>query len=102
MREVLDIALELVPALADVPVADAWTGLRPGTPDGFPVLGAGAVPGLIHAAGLFRHGILLGPLVGELMADLALGRAPGLDLSPFAVTRFTRPGSKLDFLVQIR
>jgi len=41
-----------------------------------------------HAGGLFRNGILLGPLVGELAARLALGEAPDLDLSPFSVRRF--------------
>jgi glycine oxidase len=88
LRTVLDGALRLAPALADVRVADAWAGLRPGTPDGLPVIGAGGVPGLVHAAGLFRNGILLGPLVGELAAALALGRRPDLDLGSFAPGRF--------------
>jgi glycine oxidase len=90
LRRVLDIALEIAPALADVPVAETWAGLRPGSPDGWPILGAGALPGLIHAVGLYRNGILLGPLVGELAADLALGRAPEVDLTPFAPGRFAR------------
>jgi glycine oxidase len=88
LRIVLDIALEIVPRLADVRVAETWAGLRPGTLDGWPVLGAGALPGLFHAAGLFRNGVLLGPLVGEAVARLALGRPPGVDLAPFALTRF--------------
>ena len=45
-------------------------------------------PGSIHAAGLFRNGILLGPLVGEAVARLALGQDPGLDLSAFSPARF--------------
>jgi glycine oxidase len=88
LRTVLDIALEIVPRLADVRLAETWAGLRPGTPDGIPVLGAGALPGLFHAAGLFRNGVLLGPLAGEAVARLALGRPPGVDLAPFALTRF--------------
>jgi glycine oxidase len=88
LRSVLDIALELVPRLADVRVAASWAGLRPGTPDGWPVLGAGALPGLFHAGGLFRNGILLGPLAGEAVARLALGRPPGIDLAPFSPARF--------------
>ena len=87
---VLDIALEIAPRLADVRVAQTWAGLRPGTPDGWPVLGPGGLPGLFHAAGLFRNGILLGPLVGEAVARLALGRPPGIDLAPFALGRFGR------------
>src|SRR5438445_511744 len=88
LRTVLDIALEIVPRLADVRLAETWAGLRPGTPDGIPVLGAGALPGLFHAAGLFRNGVLLGPLAGEAVARLALGLAPGVDLAPFALARF--------------
>jgi glycine oxidase len=91
MRAVLDLALELAPALADVRVADAWAGLRPGTADGLPVIGAGALPGLIHAGGLYRDGILLGPLVGELAAGMARGAPSDPDLAPFAPARFGAP-----------
>ena len=69
-------------------LADAWAGLRPGTPDALPVIGAGALPGLYHAPGLFRDGILLWPLVGELVASMVLGQRVGLDLSPFGPARF--------------
>jgi glycine oxidase len=88
LRAVLDIALEIAPKLSDVRVAGTWAGLRPGTPDGWPVIGPGAVKGLVHAVGLYRNGILLGPLVGEIAADLALGRAPEVDLSPYRLNRF--------------
>jgi glycine oxidase len=91
---VLGIALEIAPILGDVAVADSWAGLRPGTPDGLPVIGPGALPGLFHAAGLYRNGILMGPLVGEIVAGLVHGLAPPIDLTPFSVSRFAagRPG----------
>jgi glycine oxidase len=82
------IALEIAPGLAEARVADSWAGLRPGTPDGLPIIGPGAVPGLLHATGLYRSGILLGPLVGEAAARMALGADPGIDLSPFSPSRF--------------
>ena len=85
---VLGIALEIAPILGDVPVADSWVGLRPGTPDGLPVIGPGALPGLFHAAGLYRNGILMGPLVGEIVAGLVRGLASPVDLAPFSITRF--------------
>jgi glycine oxidase len=88
LRAVLAIALEIAPALADVRIAESWAGLRPGTPDGLPIVGKGAVEGLIHAAGLFRNGILLGPLIGEAVAQLALGKESGIDLSAFDPARF--------------
>ena len=74
LRAVLDIALEIAPRLVDVPVVDTWAGLRPGTPDGWPILGAGSMAGLFHAAGLYRNGILLRSIVGESVARLALSR----------------------------
>jgi glycine oxidase len=88
LETVLRIALEIAPGLAHARVADSWAGLRPGTPDGLPIIGAGAVPGLFHATGLYRSGILLGPLVGEAAARLALGQDPGVDLSAFSASRF--------------
>jgi glycine oxidase len=86
------IVAEIAPLLADVPAADSWAGLRPGTPDGLPVVGPGAVPGLFHATGLYRNGILLGPLVGESVARLARGQPAEIDLSAFSPSRFARRG----------
>lgn len=88
VRAILEMALSMVPALSDVRIADAWAGLRPGTPDALPVLGPGARPGLIHACGLFRDGILLGPLVGEIAARLAQGSDPPADIGAFSLSRF--------------
>jgi glycine oxidase len=90
LHAVLGTALEIAPVLADMRVVDTWAGLRPGTTDGLPVIGAGLLRGLFHACGLYRNGILLGPLVGELVAGLILGEDPGVDLSPFSVARFGR------------
>ncbi len=85
---ILGIARELAPALGAADIAETWAGLRPGTPDDLPIVGPGGASGLIHAGGLFRNGILLGPLIGEAVAQLALGRDPGIDLGPFAPSRF--------------
>ena len=89
-RAVQRIAVEIAPMLAEVPVAESWAGLRPGTRDGLPVIGPGAMPGLFHATGLYRNGILLGPLVGQAVARLALGAPPGIDLAPFSLSRFRK------------
>ena len=48
-------------------------GLRPGTPDDLPVVGrSAAAPGLVHATGHYRNGVLLAPLTARLVADLVL------------------------------
>lgn len=85
------IAAEIAPRLADAPAADSWAGLRPGTPDGLPIVGPGAVPGLFHATGLYRSGILLGPLMGEAVARLARGLPAEVDLAAFSPARFGHP-----------
>lgn len=83
-------AAEAVPALMEATLAESWSGLRPGTPDGLPILGADpALPGLFHATGHFRNGILLAPITAELVGAAVLGRSPRLDLSPYSVARFT-------------
>jgi glycine/D-amino acid oxidase-like deaminating enzyme len=69
-------------------IAETWIGFRPGTPDGLPVIGKGSAEGVIVAGGLFRNGILLGPLVGEIAAALAMGETPAYDLKAFDPARF--------------
>ncbi len=45
----------------------------------------------LYAAGFSGHGFLQGPAVGEVVADLYLGRPTAVDVSAFALPRFTRP-----------
>jgi len=78
-------AIELLPALADAEVVRHWAGLRPGSPDGIPYIGA--VPGfdgLWLNCGHFRNGLVLAPASCQLLADLMLGRAPTIDPAPYA------------------
>jgi glycine oxidase len=90
VRGLLDAALTLVPSLADARFVGAWAGLRPASPDGWPILGASAIPGLLFATGHFRNGILLAPITATLLADAALGAAPR-ELVPFSAARFRPP-----------
>lgn len=84
-------AVRLVPGISDAPFASAWGGLRPGTPDGLPVLGpVEDLEGLLLATGHYRNGVLLAPLTGEVISTLALGETPVKDISPFSPDRFTR------------
>jgi len=87
-RDRLRQAAEAVmPALRDWVLADHWAGLRPGSPDGLPLLGPTAVDGLWLASGQYRNGILFAPAVAETMRDQILGRAsviPAFDPRRFA------------------
>jgi glycine oxidase len=81
-------ALALVPELENAKILEAWAGLRPGTPDGLPILGATPTPGYFVAAGHFRDGILLAPVTARVMGQIIAGQAPQSDLSAFSSARF--------------
>ena len=83
------MAATLVPSLAYSEVSSDWAGLRPGSPDGLPMLGP--VPGwegLSVASGHFRKGILLSPITGRLMAQLLTEGRTEVSLEPFSPSRF--------------
>ena len=80
--------LKLVPKLADAKILEDWAGLRPGTPDNLPILGATEIPGYYVATGHFRDGILLAPITAQVMADVIESHKPEYDLLPFSPSRF--------------
>jgi glycine oxidase len=81
-------AVALVPELRSAKILEDWAGLRPGTPDALPILGATTTPGYYVATGHFRDGILLAPITAKLMADVISGVEPEYDLQPFLPARF--------------
>jgi glycine oxidase len=90
VRDLLDAATELVPALSQASFAGVRVGLRPAAPDEMPIIGRSAkYHGLFYATGHFRNGILLAPLTGRLLADLVLETC---DDAPFAEASPQRVG----------
>jgi glycine oxidase len=87
VARLLTAAFALAPSLETAQLSDAWSGLRPGTPDGLPLIGESPIPGLYLAAGHFRNGVLLAPITALRVADLVTGVAVN-DLAPFAPGRF--------------
>lgn len=88
VRALAQAAVEMVPATANLELEDYWTGLRPGSPDDRPFIGA--VPGcrgLFVNTGHFRNGVVHAPASAELLAAAISGEEPPLDPSPFAVDR---------------
>jgi len=86
----LAAAQALAPGLAGAMVDGAYAGLRPATEDHLPVVGrATDVDGLLYAAGLYRSGILLAPLVAEAIADLVARGRTMLPVAAFDPRRFT-------------
>ena len=68
---------------------DHWMGHRPTTPDSLPHLGPiAAAPNVICAFGSQHIGITIGPRLGRMAADLALGKKINADISPYDPDRF--------------
>ncbi|MFJ1583400.1 glycine oxidase ThiO [Streptomyces sp. NPDC088197] len=86
--ELLRDAHELVPGITELPLTETLAGLRPGSPDNAPLLGRGALDGLLLATGHHRNGVLLTPITGDIMAEaLVTGELPAY-ARPFAASRF--------------
>ncbi|HSB74545.1 MAG TPA: glycine oxidase ThiO [Terriglobales bacterium] len=83
-------AANLAPELGQARMLEAWAGLRPGTPDNLPILGATSLPGYFVATGHFRDGILLTPATALVMTQVVRGARPEFDLSAFAPARFEK------------
>lgn len=91
VHELLRAALELVPDLGELTLVETAAGLRPGTPDNAPLLGASGVDSVVLAAGHHRNGILLAPVTADCVVDLLhSGRTPDV-IAPFSPRRFDRP-----------
>ena len=76
VHELLREAYRVLPDVAEMELAGTIAGLRPGTPDNLPIIGRGAVDGLVLATGHFRNGILLAPLTAEAVAATLAGKEP--------------------------
>jgi glycine/D-amino acid oxidase-like deaminating enzyme len=71
IRGLLDAATDLLPIVKGSRLIEARVGLRPATPDELPVIGPDpGVPGLVHATGHYRNGVLLAPITAKLIGDL--------------------------------
>jgi glycine oxidase len=82
-------AAQLCPALSGLPIAKAWAGLRPVSPDFLPIIGRDPDnPSLIYACGHSRNGVLMAPLTSDCVAALLVGETPPASLAAFGIERF--------------
>ncbi|CUH76723.1 NAD(P)/FAD-dependent oxidoreductase [Tropicibacter naphthalenivorans] len=86
---------QLYPQVGEIPVQALWAGMIDVLPDVVPVVDhVSALPGLMVCTGMCGHGFGAGPGFGRIMADLASGKDPGIDLTRFRLSRFS-DGSRL-------
>ena len=77
------------PRFSEARIVQRWGGMIDAMPDTIPVISPiDVLPGLIVGTGFSGHGFGIGPGAGRLLADLALGREPIVDPSPFRHSRF--------------
>jgi glycine oxidase len=88
VQGLLGKAVAALPGAGTLRLAETGSGLRPGSPDGLPVMGESLLPGLFLATGHSRIGVQLMPASADIMAELlATGNLPDL-AKPFRPDRF--------------
>jgi glycine oxidase len=78
----------LLPEVRDAVHLETWAGLRPGTPDGLPIVGQAEMKNCWHATGHYRNGVLLAPVTAQLIAQAICGESPEIPLENFSPSRF--------------
>jgi len=84
------VVTDLFPKGGDVSQATFWTGLRPMTPDGTPIVGPTPVPNLWLATGHGTLGWTMAAGTGRLLADWMSGRHPAIDTEGLGIERYGR------------
>lgn len=86
-RTLEHVVADLFPKGADLSRATFWTGLRPMTPDGPPVIGPSPISNLYLNTGHGTLGWTMAAGSGRVLADLLSGKAPEIDLEGLGIGR---------------
>jgi D-amino-acid dehydrogenase len=79
----------LFPGAADLDTARFWSGLRPMTPDGPPVIGRIASSNLFLNTGHGTLGWTMACGSGQVLADIISGREPAIDVADLSIVRYS-------------
>ena len=75
-RQLLENALSVAPGLGDATIIETRVGLRPSPDGGMPLVGPlQGMDGVFLNAGFGAVGLTIGPVVGDLLAAIALGES---------------------------
>jgi glycine oxidase len=89
VHELLREAYRALPELAELELVEIAAGLRPGSPDNAPIIGVlDDDAGSLIAAGLYRNGVLLAPILAAAFDALLAGDAPPPELAALTPDRF--------------
>jgi D-amino-acid dehydrogenase len=87
-RTLEHVIRDLFPRGGDVSKATFWTGLRPMTPDGTPIIGRSPYPNLYLSTGHGTLGWTMAAGTGRVVADLISGRQPEIEAEDFTLARY--------------
>ncbi|QQX85171.1 D-amino acid dehydrogenase [Cupriavidus necator] len=90
-RTLEHVVTDLFPGAGDVSQATFWTGLRPMTPDGTPIVGPTQVRGLWLNTGHGTLGWTMACGSGKLLSDLVSGKSPAIRADDLSVGRYLKP-----------
>jgi D-amino-acid dehydrogenase len=82
------VVSDLFPRGGDISRAEFWTGLRPMTPDGTPIIGDSGFPNLSLCSGHGTLGWTMAAGTGRVMADLISGRTPDISMEGLGLSRY--------------
>jgi glycine/D-amino acid oxidase-like deaminating enzyme len=89
MRRAFAHAQDLIPDLKRATIARYWSGYIDMSPDALPIIDTESCPsGMVIAAGMSGHGLVLGPVIGRVLAELALEGRSTRSMRPFRLARF--------------
>jgi D-amino-acid dehydrogenase len=88
------VLTDLFPRAGDVAKGEFWSGLRPMTPDGTPVVGGSPYPNLFLATGHGTLGWTMATGTGRVMADLISGRPTEISLDGLTIDRYRQAFTK--------
>lgn len=90
ISNLLDVVAEVLPRHTPAPGAEinGWTGLRPYTCDGVPIIGPTQFENFYVNGGHGHLGWTLAVGSGKLLAQIIAGRVPEIDSAPYRLQRF--------------
>ena len=87
---------DLFPRGGDLSAATFWTGLRPMTPDGTPIIGPTRYTNLYLNTGHGTLGWTMACGSGRVLADIISGRKPDIEHADLAISRYDTQAASED------
>ncbi|HET8904692.1 MAG TPA: D-amino acid dehydrogenase [Saccharospirillum sp.] len=94
LRNVMHVVSDLFGGATDLAQAEPWTGLRPMTPDGTPIIGKTPVENLFLNTGHGTLGWTMSVGSAKLVTDLIGGKTPGIDPEGLSLERYSKKSGR--------